>query len=111
MDKDCIDHAVAAFIEAEKRKRAARQPVMTVGDYGQLKKISMPGTIVGFKSNADLDGATCWLQVLLTGFSKYSPGDMFTVDIPVRAADLRRQPSLADLRKEITLTLEIPDYD
>ena len=33
MDKECIEHAKAELIEAEKRKRAVRQPVMTVGNF------------------------------------------------------------------------------
>ena len=37
MDKECIEHAKAELIEAEKRKRAARQPVLTVGNYFEIQ--------------------------------------------------------------------------
>lgn len=111
MDKECFENAKAELIEAEKRKRAARQPVMTVGDYGQMKRVQLPGTIIGFEAKSNEGcGPTYWLHILLSRPSPYINERMLTVDFPIQKEDLPL--SINDLfKKEITLTLEIPDYD
>lgn len=111
MDKECFENAKAELIEAEKRKRAARQPVMTVGDYGQMKRVQLSGIIIGLEAKSNEGcGPTFWLHILLSGPSPYIDERMFTVNFPIQKEDLPL--SINDLiKKEITLTLEIPDYD
>jgi len=112
MEKECFENAKAELIEAEKRKRAARQPVMTVSDCykKQSQTISTPGKIVGFSAAVNGDNPPLfWLSVMLP-----SPflERIHTISIPVRREDMLLIGERQKLfEKEITLTLEIPDYD